>query len=449
MKELMIYIAQVSLLAACSYIIYTAIFARDTLHRTKRFVLLLILAASFALPLCRITVDKAAAPEAMTVAAVVASEISAPPVELIGQAPVILASTLDFFLIAGMIYFAGVVFLLAYRLAGVARVRKIMRRAVSQVVHNGRKVLLVEGDIPPFSFAGRIVLSESDYKENSEMIIRHEEVHIREHHGLDLAVINIVLALLWFNPFVWLLRRELVLVHELAADRGVILSGIDAKKYQYLLISKSACTGDLLPVANHFRTGDLRKRIMFMKRKTSRLAGLNLLLILPLAAVALAAFAETRYIFPEPETTDAVSGEEQFHMPFDVTGAYFAPFGERVHPVTGLTTLHTGIDVVPSNDTIRAPYSGVVKSAAYDKGMGYKLVIAHSNGLETVYGHLAGFLVAEGEAVKGGEPVAIVGDTGLAKGKHLHFETLVNGKHVDPTETLPLDFKIAEYQNRQ
>ncbi len=488
MKEIITYTAQAGVLAACSWLVYKALFSRDTLHHLRRGVLLTLLAASLALPVCRVTLEHktavdlgidrlvAVANDAGTeaVVGIVARNDLAAQIKLHAAEAMPARRNLvpDLFVFLGIVYIAGVVAMLGFRLAGVAQVRRIMRRTSNRFrTDDGIEVLLVDGEVPPFSFGGRIVLSESDRKsEGADMILRHETVHVRQRHGIDLAAMNLATALLWFNPFVWLLRRELILVHEIAADSGVVRSGFDAKIYQYLLISKIALRKDLLPVANHFRTSDLRKRIITMKRQTSRSAAFKTLLLLPLVAIALVAFSETRHVAAEVATDTADMAvqktitadkpteepeitmtyrpkREELNMPFEGekrthpngVSYTFGPvglFGERTHPVTGETAFHSGIDVVPSNDTIRAPYSGVVKSAAFEQGMGNKLEIDHGNSFETAYGHLASFLVSEGEQVRGGQPIAIVGNTGVSTGKHLHLETRVNGELKDPLETL-------------
>lgn len=470
MKELMTYAAQAGVLAACSYLVYKAVFARDTLHRVRRFVLLGLLAASFALPVCRITVVKEVAATTNRAATDPHGDLrAASPVvpamtdaEMADLSPLAVRVPRSFrnaaLNISGAVYLAGVLALLVWRLAGIARTRRIMRRAVERyTTGDGVEVLLVDDNVPPFSFGGRIVMPVGDREsDGADMILRHETVHISGRHGWDLAAANIATTLLWFDPFVWLLRRELVLVHEIAADSGVIEGGFEAKKYQYLLISKVTPAGGLLPVATHFRTSDLHKRIVSMRKRTSRAAALKTLLLLPLAVIALAVFAQTRYVAAEPAdepATAAESAREFLHLPFDaetkitrrqdsvdyvdVTWTFpVGLFGKRIHPVTGQEFFHNGIDVVPVGDTVRAPYSGVVKSAALEDEMGNKLIITHADGLETAYGHLAGFLVSEGEAVKGGQPVAIVGNTGVSTGKHLHLETRVDGEPVNPLMAL-------------
>lgn len=320
MKEIVIYAAQAGALATCSYLVYKAIFARDALHRLRRWVLLGLMVASFALPVCHITIYRSPVMVGMGVDRMPDMEMALDrlvtegpdsdadnPVASAEAGQALSTATLrnlvpDIVTVTGIVWLAGIVVILARRFAGVVRVRRVMRRATSRFrTDEGIEVLLVDDDIAPFSFGGRIVLSRSDWRSmGAEMIVRHETVHVRERHGFDLAAVNIAAALLWFNPFVWLLRHELVLVHEVAADSGVIESGIDAKTYQYLLISKIACASGLSPVANYFRTNDLRKRIRTMKRKTSRVAALKALLLIPLTGVALVAFAQTPLLTGRP-----------------------------------------------------------------------------------------------------------------------------------------------------
>lgn len=119
-------------------------------------------------------------------------------------------------------------------------------------------------------------------------------------------------------------------------------------------------------------------------------------------------------------------------------------------PTMGYTTsnygvrhrrMHHGIDLkVQIGDTIYAAFDGKVRVTAYEKrGYGYHVVIRHPNGLETVYGHLSGFLVSDNEVVKSGQAIALGGNTGRSTGSHLHFELRFLGKSIDPTKVI--DFK--------
>ena len=108
-----------------------------------------------------------------------------------------------------------------------------------------------------------------------------------------------VCLLQWFNPAVWLLRRELREVHEYEADAAVLAAGADARAYQMLLI-KEAAGGRWYSVANSFNHSKLKNRItMMLRKRSSRWAGARALLLLPLVGVALGAFAETRYVISD------------------------------------------------------------------------------------------------------------------------------------------------------
>ncbi len=102
--------------------------------------------------------------------------------------------------------------------------------------------------------------------------------------------------------------------------------------------------------------------------------------------------------------------------------------------------MHKGLDIkVYIGDTIKAAFSGKVRVVDYERGgYGNYVVIRHSNGLETVYGHLSKQLVAENQVVKVGEPIGLGGNTGLSTGSHLHFECLFLGIAIDPS--LMFDF---------
>ena len=97
---------------------------------------------------------------------------------------------------------------------------------------------------------------------------------------------------------------------------------------------------------------------------------------------------------------------------------------------------HKGLDIkVYIGDTIRAAFSGkvrVVKNEGARRGYGKYVVIRHNNGLETIYGHLSGWLVEENQEVRAGDPIALGGNTGRSTGSHLHFETRLCGVALNP-----------------
>lgn len=116
-----------------------------------------------------------------------------------------------------------------------------------------------------------------------------------------------------------------------------------------------------------------------------------------------------------------------------VPGAVSSPFGYRIHPIFGTRRLHTGWDLsAGAGDPIVAAASGVVVSAGGRGGYGNAVVIDHGGGLATLYAHQSSMAVSAGQQVEKGQVVGYVGCTGYCTGAHLHFETRVGGRPVDP-----------------
>ena len=103
--------------------------------------------------------------------------------------------------------------------------------------------------------------------------------------------------------------------------------------------------------------------------------------------------------------------------------------------------VHQGLDIkVQTGDTIYAAFDGKVRITSYQRrGYGYYVVIRHNNGIETLYAHLSKRLVDANQNVKAGDPIGLGGSTGRSSGAHLHFETILMGKSLDPA--LMFDFK--------
>lgn len=132
-------------------------------------------------------------------------------------------------------------------------------------------------------------------------------------------------------------------------------------------------------------------------------------------------------------------------MEFSTALRITSGFGWRLSPFTEKMQYHSGIDIASMwNSKIIAPADGIVVEAwpppnRYWQGhliLGGMLKIKHVNGFETVYGHMAKVFVHEGDEVVRGQVIGIIGDTGKAKGRHLHYEVLKDGKLVNPIDYL-------------
>jgi len=116
-----------------------------------------------------------------------------------------------------------------------------------------------------------------------------------------------------------------------------------------------------------------------------------------------------------------------------VRGWVTSGFGARISPFTNQLAMHDGLDIgAPPNTPVQAPASGHVTSAGFDAKIGNVVLIDHGYGIETEYGHLAKILVRQGQKVKRGDVVALVGSTGLSTGPHLHYMVKLKGQTVNP-----------------
>ncbi len=110
-------------------------------------------------------------------------------------------------------------------------------------------------------------------------------------------------------------------------------------------------------------------------------------------------------------------------------------YGMRIHPITGIYKLHTGVDLgAPLGSYFVAANDGTVVTSMYSASYGNMVVIDHGGGLSTLYAHGKERLVEVGDTVKRGQPVMTVGSTGISTGPHAHFEVRVNGRWVDPLD---------------
>lgn len=189
------------------------------------------------------------------------------------------------------IYGVGALVTLIWLSLSTCRLIQLIR--TSEKKQFGNYVLVIpQQPTASFSWGKYIVISAADYSQQSEEILLHETMHLRNHHTLDLLFMQIFLLVYWFNPVVWLLKRELQEVHEFEADNGVINTGIDATKYQLLLVKKAVGTR-LYSMANGFDHSKLKNRIgMMLKKRSNGWVRLRMLLAVPVAAGVVYAFAQ-------------------------------------------------------------------------------------------------------------------------------------------------------------
>ena len=291
MFDLLIYFGQSALCLAALYLIYKVAMSHETLHVFNRVVLLGSVIMSALLPLCRVKIVK----EYDVVPTVKTIEID--DTVVMESVPELGVDYVSLFKdIAVAVFAIGFIFMLLRLLVSTYSVWRLIHSGERSVIEDDVTLTVVSKLSTPFSWFGHIVVSEEDMREYRDMILSHELAHIRLRHSWDVLFADLALCLWWFNPAMWLLRRELQSLHEYQADEAVISNGVNAKNYQILLI-KRAAGARLHSVANCLNHSNLKNRITMMcKKNSSRWAATKALLVLPVVAISLSAFATTVYV---------------------------------------------------------------------------------------------------------------------------------------------------------
>ena len=120
-----------------------------------------------------------------------------------------------------------------------------------------------------------------------------------------------------------------------------------------------------------------------------------------------------------------------------VSGRVTDTYGYRVHPVTGVYSMHSGIDFgADMNTPISAAQSGTVLTVSYSSSYGKYIILSHSGGLRTLYAHCSSISAKTGEEIQRGQTIGKVGSTGVSTGPHLHFEVRIGGTRINPAWVL-------------
>ena len=286
MGAFFVYILKSAICLVLFYLGYRLLLNRDTFHRFNRYALLSGFVLAALLPFVRVAVEQ---PSPLGQAMYDMEEWMrlATPVE-----PAAVASpAFSFYSIGLAIYLVGMLFFAVRFLWGVASLIRLIRAGRRERLADGSWLVLHRLPLAPFSWLRYIFLAEKDLLSKPELILAHEQAHIRMRHTWDLLFTELFLWLQWFNPAAWLLRKELQSVHEFEADAAVLGMGYDNKEYKLLLIEKAVGTSRYT-LANSFNHSSLINRItMMQKRKSNPWARMKYAFVLPVAATAMAAFA--------------------------------------------------------------------------------------------------------------------------------------------------------------
>lgn len=299
MGTFLVYILKSAACLAVFYLFYKLLMSRDTFHRFNRFALLGLLVLSSLLPLVEASVNSPAAVQETMLTLeqlLLLADIQPEGESMAAATP---SATVLWLRAALPVYLTGIVFFIVRNLCSLARLGRLIRQGKREALDSylpdrkEKNVRLVvhDHDIAPFSWMHWIVIARKDLEENGREILIHELAHIRNRHSWDLLLADLCIFVQWFNPAAWLQKQELQNIHEYEADETVLREGVNARNYQMLLIKKAVGTR-LYSMANSFNHSSLKKRItMMLKEKSNPWARAKYLYILPLAALAVTAFA--------------------------------------------------------------------------------------------------------------------------------------------------------------
>ena len=286
-----IYILKSSVCLVLFYLFFRLLLSKETFHRFNRMALLGVLFFSLLIPCIEVTTRHQVEVQQAVLSIeqlLLMAELEATPANVgaVQETPAI-----SWVQIVLLVYLAGILFLACRNIYSLICLFRLIHSGKHEKLEKGVTLVVHNQEIAPFSWMKYIVISRKDLEENGREILIHEMAHIHHRHLVDLLVADICIFFQWFNPGAWLLKQELQNIHEYEADETVINEGVNAKEYQLLLIKKAVGTR-LYSMANSFNHSKLKKRItMMLKEKSNPWARLKYLYVLPLAAIAVTAFA--------------------------------------------------------------------------------------------------------------------------------------------------------------
>ena len=304
------YLLKANIILALLYAFYRLFFYRDTFFNCRRASLLGIIAVAALAPLPWMQLWIGTLPTAGAVGTFTA-EVLLPEFVVTAEKT---GAGLSLMHLAALAYWTGVCLLAGRILVQLLAIIRLKRHCPRLEMNGLRVRALPEGEAP-FSFFRQIFVCPTGHTSDElDEILAHEQTHVRQAHSIDVLVGELACTLCWFNPFAWLLKREIRQNLEYLADRSVLAEGYDRKNYQYHLLGlayhKAAAT-----IYNNFNVLPLKKRIRMMNKQRSKSIGqLKYLLFVPVAALLAAACAGNQ----KQDTTEGGAMEEVAVVGFGV-----------------------------------------------------------------------------------------------------------------------------------
>lgn len=322
MNTLLIYMVKVAVYLIAFYLVYSLFLSRDTAYSRNRAYILLSLAFAITFPFISIQTLK---PLDIQQFGRLLQEVFVSANGSAEKGSGSWMSVKNIIQVIYPIYIIGVLVLLFKLLIDFLNLAFLILRQKNK----GSRIIRFHGfNTSGFSAMGYIFINTRLSAEEAGEIIRHEQNHLHKNHFIDIIFIETVKAFQWFNPVVYLLDRSLRAVHEFQADQGCLSSGIPVVSYQSLLLSQ-VFKSKAFNLTNSFSNPSLIKKrmIMMTKKRTSSIAAIKLLLVIPVTIIVFLAISAYKYADapppppPPPPPTDnkvVVSEDAEGEVPFVV-----------------------------------------------------------------------------------------------------------------------------------
>ena len=285
---MIVYVLKFSACLLILQVFYKLFLEKESIHRLKRYYLLLAIFAAVIIP-------------SITFTTVVEQPlVSVSEMVLISEGDMIVET--DRFLsilvmVAWIVYGMGVIIFGCKFLVNLFSIRSKIVNNPKQYQKGFTNVLLQKLTVP-HTFFSYIFLDKTKYENNEipEAVHLHEQAHAKQQHSLDILFIELLQIVLWFNPLIYFLKKDIKLNHEYLADAAVINQGISLSLYQEIVLAFSAFEHKT-ELAHAFNYSSIKKRLTIMKTKTSKQrAWIRSLLLLPLLAILVYGFSQEKVI---------------------------------------------------------------------------------------------------------------------------------------------------------
>lgn len=287
------YIILSTALISLFYVLFRLIYNNDNNFRSLRFYLMFSVFLSLLLPLIPYSIELPVKDSIPVTGALTTHVVTAEAMSEVAQ-----SASFNWFGLVLTIY-ASIASLLILRIFAQLIMLAFYYIRSEKIIYDNYTVLLNHKFKSHFSFFKWIFVSpDSVSVEELDQIIAHEKIHASQYHSADLIVIELLSAVMWFNPLIWMMKNSIQLVHEYLADEGALSTGIDRIRYQELLISQ-VTEERLVHLSSSFNYSLIKKRMkMITQSKTKKRKGLKILTLIPVTAIIFIMLAFINGIYP-------------------------------------------------------------------------------------------------------------------------------------------------------